>query len=334
MMYRSLILGALVSCYSSTESTATNPTPAQCAAGSAPRLSNQDVFNRLGVSCKDCHGAGTSKPYFESLPAFEQGLVYAKGWVKKGDPGASQLLAVLRGQGTGSYKQMPISGPTYADLAQAGTGKISMAELEEWVQNLPAPGVAGPSEPVSGLHRVTAEQFLAQIDQTLGIAPGELADSATGMPKVERALPIEPPDSLGAWTREDYRESVSQITPRFVNLGGPHTLAGMRRVNSWTPTALQEVVQVSQARCRYAVEKQKPNLFKYAQPTDGSATAAAAIKKNIGQLYLRATGASASASEIDAVYTSLFVTYEKKSVAAAWTAVCAGIFRHPLAVSL
>jgi hypothetical protein len=339
-----LTAGGLAACYSKNDATPTGggtsgappgePVPSNCAVSSAPRLSNLDVMTRLAPSCKDCHAAGASKPYFESIGAFEQQIAYSSKWVKKGDPAGSPFIALMKGQATGSYKQMPLSGQTYEALAKAGVGKISIAELEEWITALPQPGMAGPTVPPSGLNRLSAEQMISQMDVALGITQDELLDGNTRQPKVAKALPIQSPDAVNSNMVEYYDPSVSEVTPRFVSLGGPSWLAGRRRVDVLGPSAIQTVIQVSQARCRYAVEQKKPNVFRDATPADTSATAAPKIRKNIAQLYLRIAGQVAQDADVDALYNKIFVPLEKTSNEAAWTGVCASLMRHPLALSL
>jgi hypothetical protein len=340
--------GALSACYNKNDATpggtsggasrTTNvpgePVPSNCAVSSAPRLSNLDVMTRLAPSCKDCHAAGASKPYFESIGAFEQQIAYSSKWVKKGDPAGSPFLALMKGQGAGSYRQMPLSGATYEELAKSGAGKISMAELEEWITALPQPGMAGPTVPPSGLNRLSAEQILSQMDVALGITKDELLDGKTRQPKVAKALPVQSPDEVNANNAAYYDPTFSEVTPRFVSLGGPSWLSGGRRTEVLGPSAIQTVIQVSQARCRYAVEQKKPNVFRDATPADTSAAAAPKIRKNIGQLYLRITGQVPKDADIDALYNKIFLPLEKTSNEAAWTGVCASLMRHPLALSL
>ena len=57
---------------------------------------------------------------------------------------------------------------------------------------------------------------------------------------------------------------------------------------------------------------------------------AAAIKANIAELYLKMLGEVATPAEVDDLFTSVFVKYESKGAATAWTAVCAALIRDPL----
>ncbi len=311
---------------------ASTPTPSDCLSGSATSLSNQDVYDRLGATCKTCHDAGSNKPYFSSVSTFEQQLVYSTKWIIKGDPGGSPLLTLLRGKAGGSVPQMPLGGAPFEALSEEGSTKITMAELESWIQSLPEPGQSTAPEPISAVQRLTAEQMLAVFDRALDIAPDELVGATLKQPK---ALPVQSPDQLDPITRAfPYDQKVAEIVSRFAGLGGPGWMAGQKRAPSFTPTAVQIYVQLSQARCRYAVEQQKKAIFRDATPMDTSASNAAAIRKNIGQLHLRILGEPATAADIESLFTDIFVPYEKTSTTAAWTGVCTSLFRDPLALSL
>ena len=297
------------------------PIPSDCLSGSATSLSNQDVYNRLGATCKSCHDAGANKPYFSSLSAFEQQLVYSTKWVVKGDPSGSPLLTLLRGKAGGSLPQMPLGGAPFEALSAEGSTKITMAELESWIQSLPEPGQNTAPEPVSGVQRLTAEQLLAVFDRALDIAPDELVGTTL---KQQKALPVQSPDKLDPITvAYPYDQKIGEIVSRFPGLGGPGWMAGQKRVSTFTPTAVQIYIQLSQARCRYAVEQQKKAIFRDATAMDTSASNAAGIRKNIGQLHLRILGEPATAEDIEGLYADVFVPYEKTSTTAAWTGVCA-----------
>ena len=308
------------------------PTPQDCLSGSAMSLSNQDVYDRLGATCKTCHDAGANKPYFSSLATFEQQLVYSTKWIVKGNPGGSPLLTLLRGEAGGSLPQMPVGGEPFEALSAKGSTKITMAELESWIEKLPDPGQNTAPEPVSAVQRLTAEQILAVFDRALDIAPDELVGATLNQPK---ALPVQSPDQLDKITNAyPYDPKVAEIVGRFTGLGGPGWMLGQKRVQSFTPTAVQIYVQLSQARCRYAVDQQKKAIFRDATAMDTSASNPAAIRKNIGQLHLRILGEPATAADIESLYTDVFVPYEATSTTAAWTGVCAALFRDPLALSL
>src|SRR5688500_16401507 len=75
--------------------------------GGITPLSDEDVFNRLSVTCVGCHGEDANRPYFVSQTAFRTLLMSDRKWIEPGKPDQSALIPLLRGLGKGAYKQMP-----------------------------------------------------------------------------------------------------------------------------------------------------------------------------------------------------------------------------------
>ena len=303
------------------------------------RASNQDVMTRLSPSCAACHGDGTNKPFFASLDAFETLLVFNSRYVVAGQPDQSELLRLLAGQGTGAFKQMPLSGDPFAALAASGQAKITMAELGAWITGLKAPGA--PSAAGSGgvvMRRLTAEQITRSLFTQLGLDDGDFwSINPDGAPREANVTlyPARSPDALpfdpGAIGHSD---SPRAAWTRFEELGGPDWWGRGPRRQDISPTFTQSLVQTAQAWCAVAVAK--PNnavFFRDAAPGDTSAGAEASIRKNIGSLYLTMIGEVPQASDVDLLFTSIFLPYEKQSTALAWTATCAALVRHPLWLS-
>ena len=67
--------------------------------GGGPELcaeSDNDAMRlRMAPTCAPCHGEGASRPFFASVTAFEDLLVYNPRYVVRGDPDASELVALL-----------------------------------------------------------------------------------------------------------------------------------------------------------------------------------------------------------------------------------------------
>jgi hypothetical protein len=262
---------------------------------------NDEVRLRLEPTCKGCHQQGANKPFFASLRAFEQALVYVPKYVTSGAPAQSYLLQLLAGHGSAPYKAMPPAGPPFAELAEAGKTDIGMAELEAWITDLPPPSpeLAAPDFAAPSTRRLTAEEMLASLQDQLGLEDADIEGSGL-------AVDAE----------------------RFVALGGPNTPEGQARALNFGPGAMQLLVALSQAWCSLSVKKAGSPLLVEAALADTSAAAGDRIRKNIEAMQLRMLG-EVDAEEVDALFDSVFVPYEAQGSDVAWTAVCAAIVRHP-----
>ena len=299
---------------------------------------NVDVMNALAPDCASCHGSNANKPYFASLAAFESTVAYDTTLVVPGKPEESELVRILKGEGTGTFTQMPTSGASFAARDAAGKTLITVAEIEDWIKNLPpqsAPNFDYLKAPT--IRRLTADEVLNSLNEPLGLSDQDFFDEQPlgaltdplSLKEGDRALPARSPDALNY--RRDEAFVAAQVYPRYLGLGGASWLIGKPPDLSLSPVFLETMTQLSQARCRKAVEK-RGNLafFRFARSSDTSANAKESIKKNIGYLHLRLLGEVATTEGLDDLYEHLFVPYEATDVTTAWIAVCTGLVRHPL----
>lgn len=303
--------------------------------GTGP-LSNQEVYNRLGTTCGGCHKMGNNRPLFATLATFEVLVVYEPKWVTPGQPDASELLRLLSGQGTGTYKQMPIQGEHFAARAARGDTAITMAQLREWITQLPPK----PTGPISAARDATlvrkkdGRAILKNLERQLGLNDEDFFDGVVPDPRTgtwRRADPAryaakDPADPVGS-----DRTSIGT----FAALGGANYLANKRENADLSATFAQVLVPMSQAWCRRAIEKPgNTAILKFASTSDTSADSAGAarIKKNIAYLYLNMLGESADADEL-ADLVALYDGYRAQDGVIAWTAVCAALIRDPLWVT-
>lgn len=141
------------------------------------------------------------------------------------------------------------------------------------------------------------------------------------------AYAIRSPDAV------PYADVSEQGGTLFTAMGGPHRLEGKWRNDTVTPGFAQALIHASQAWCRTAVTKTGNRaVLSKATLADASTTAlgAAAIRANIAELYLKMLGEVPPQAEIDDLFANVFVKYEGKGAATAWTAVCAALIRDPL----
>ncbi len=308
--------------------------PAGCSGNSnAPACgepgSNQYVMEGLRSTCEKCHSTGSNKPYFSSLQAFEDLLVYNKALVNPGNPAGSELMHLLEGAGTGPFKQMPTAGASFKDLDAQGQTQISLADITSWINALPprsTPSFDYLKAPTN--RRITAEKVLTTLDATLGLSDADFFSADYKSVMNADGLPARSADALTVM--EDYSFSEAQVYPRFEALGGPVWLVNKGRDSTMSPSFLQAITQMAQARCRMAIEKSgNTAILKFVTLTQTSADADAAIRQNLSYLYLRFLGEVPTDAEIDDLH-SLYMAYEPKDTTTAWTAVCAGLVRHPL----
>ena len=310
---------------------------------------NATVYELLKPTCVACHDSSSpSAPFFASITAFENGLVFNPAYVIPGDPEASPLVHLLAGTATGGFTQMPLGTPSFAALAEAGSTLIGLQDIKDWIAGLDA-GPTGPvEEPITGPFntRLRAEDILRSLYDHLGLVNedfwgwgsfyGDVNGDCISGPKGDR-FPIRSPDAHpGACSNS---QVYGKATSRFIALGGPSWRERVQRNNGISPTFLLHLTQTVQAHCRLAFTKNgNTAVLQYAGLNDPSSTSAAAIRDNIAYLHLRFLGEVASNAQIDLLFT-LFQTYEAgvevgmsshdRSVAA-WTSVCATLLRDPL----
>ncbi len=295
---------------------------------------NDEVRLAMQGACVACHAAGT-KPFFASLEAFENGLVWNPKYVTPGDPDSSYLVALLEGKGTGTYPQMP-QGVTYTAQVDAHVATISLAEIKTWLKELPAaPTSAEPSAAAFTVRRLTAEEMIFGLMSQLDLSLADFAmnpDTSGNSGDLSFSY-----DHLAVWPVDwapgirNYYGSDSRAGERFLALGGPNTNFQRKRDSTLAPAAVGTLVQVSQAWCNVALQKRSKNLLRYVTLTDTSKTNPSAIKKNIGQLYLRMLAEPPTEADVDHLYDDLYVPLEtSKDTSTAWTGVCAALVRNPL----
>ncbi len=285
-------------------------------------LSNLDVYTRLKPTCQGCHTVDM-RPFFASLDAFENLVVYDPRFVVPMDPAGSTLLAMLRA--TASKPMPPAPSAPFITLEGQGQTFITLAELEEWIRRLQPRATPVVVDPPL-VRRKTAEQVQAALYQQLGLTEADFYDAALN-PRAGDAYAVRSPDAT------PYADPTEQGGTLFISLGGPHRLEGKWRNDAVTPGFLQALTHTSQAWCRAAVTKAGNRaVLSRATLADASTTpqGAAAIKANIAELYLKMLGEVPPQAEVDDLFTSVFVRYESKGAATAWTAVCAALIRDPL----
>ena len=280
-----------------------------------------------------------NKPFFASLQAFENGLVYDERFIKRGEPENSPFVAMIKGVGTGAYPQMP-PGEPYEALLGDGRASLSVEDLEAWVRELPpAPArLEDPSPEAFTLRRLTAEEMISSLMDQLGLTLEDFID--TSRPAWRDEEYTVNGGKLFAWPT-DWAPGISQqyvsdkgTTQRFEALGGPVTLTYRKRDQELGPSAAATVVQISQAWCRIAVQKPgNTAVLSGVTLADKSATSTPAIKANIRALYLRMLAQPPTDAEVDDVFTQVYLPAETKNTKAAWIAVCASFVRHPLWLS-
>jgi hypothetical protein len=288
------------------------------------RRPSYEVFLALEPSCAGCHGEGTSVPLMQDFVAFEQLVVYDETLVVFGDPGASRLLAMLRGEGPPPLSQMPPGAMSFADLEAEGATGIGLADLAEWIGELEPCDTPGGGGSPRFARRVGVEQIRAMLFAQLDMS---LAD-------VEHATyyPIDDPTFP---TLASGHNSSGEAQARWRALGGPDVLRGDVRNADWGPLFIQTVGPTAQLWCRQAVGRDEAVLFRHASRDSDSSVDAAAIRANIAYLYLHMLGIVATDEDVEQMYEGVYRPYEASADArTAWTAVCAAFVRDPLWLSL
>lgn len=293
-------------------------------------LTNEAVMQRLASTCQGCHRAGSNLPFFGSLNSFENLLVYNTRYVIPGNPDGSELIRLLSGNGTGTYRQMPINGPSFAALADQNQTNIKINELKLWVRALTLPTTRTSAPLTAGtVRRLSAEQVLTSLYDQLGLSDSDFFYGGYAGIISEDRYPARSPDMIPAIP------GAYGAYLRFDALGGPNWLDVRKRSLEFSPAFLQTIVQMSQAWCRIAIRKPgNTAFFKEASPSDTSDQAPDAIKANIAYLYLRMLGEEASADEVRDLFSNVFVPFERDSgTEAAWVSVCSTLIRDPIWLS-
>lgn len=297
------------------------------------RAKNDAIRAGLEGSCKGCHSEGP-RGYFASLQAFEDLLVYNPALVVPGDPDGSRLVQLLEGTATGASSQMPISGSSYAALVGEGKATLTMAEIREWVQTLvPRDNDVTPDRDAISVRRMSATQVVRALHAQLGLTQQDFFTEgfnfgvSTAAEKSADDLPVLDPDDLPG----PYGGQLDPVR-RFFALGGNASSRGRRADLTPSPSFVQTLVPLSQRWCKLAIAKPSGQalLFVSTTPEVKSADDAAGIKANIGHLHRHFLSERPEASQIDEVFTGVFVPLEAESdPQTAWAGVCSYFIRHP-----
>ncbi len=290
------------------------------------------IFLGLRARCASCHGAGANLGFFASEGAFRSLLAGNPAYVTPGDPEGSELVRLLRGQGTGSFRQMPTAGLAYGLLPTAEQ-PVSMDEIERWIRGLSnMTRTTTPDADAPTVRRLTAEEIVASLHDQLGLTdadflgtPGTNHSSPTATFRGD--LPVWSPDRAPG---PHYPADALATSTRWRGLGGASWLEGAQRTTAVTPSLMQTLRQLSYAWCRMAVRKANNTvIFQRARPTDTSAMAAAAIREDLAAMHLRMLGDPPTTEELDAVFRDVFQAAEAGGAQVAWTAACASFVQDP-----
>ncbi|MDQ3034177.1 MAG: hypothetical protein M3Y87_17345 [Myxococcota bacterium] len=294
--------------------------------GACAESDNDAMRLRLASTCASCHGVGASRPFFATLSAFEDLLAYDARYVVRGDPDASPLVALLEGRSTGAYAQMPLAGDSFVALAARGATEVTMDEVRAWIRDLPPPptGRDGPDPDATTVRRLSADEAINALEIALGQEPH------AGVPPLLRVDGIAPlaPDSP---TRIDYQDAARRQA--YLMLGGPSYLEQRMPEPTWSPSSLITWTQLVQGACVSAVDARSEALFARATPTASLPDDEADIRANVAYLRERFLHETASETDVDALFTRVFVPASASSTRDGWVQVCTALARDPLFIT-
>ncbi|WP_342380444.1 hypothetical protein NVS55_12580 [Myxococcus stipitatus] len=338
---RALVLAVLAlsqgACFGDSSYQNRNDGPPDAGGGGtcAPENDNDAVRLALAPACEGCHTNG-NKPFFASLAAFESGLVYNERFVKRGDPDGSLLIQMLKGTAPGSYAQMP-PGQPYEQLVSSGRVTMTIAQVEAWIRDLKAPPAPldTPSPAEFRVRRLTAEEMVVSLMSQLGLTLEDFV--STSNPDWRNRAYVVNWNKFFVWPGDwapgisgEY-VSDSRTAERFEALGGGNSLEYRKKDPSFGPSAAQALVQMSQAWCARAVDKQNNKaVLRFVTLADTSAKNPDAVRKNLRALYLRMLGQPPSDAELKALHEQVYLPLEAQSTRLAWVGTCAALIRHPL----
>ncbi len=304
-------------------------------AGCVPSNRNDEIRIGLAPACEGCHAAG-NKPFFASLTAFENGLVYDERYVKPGDPANSLLVQLLKGTAAGSYPRMPLGQP-YTEFLSDGRVTLTIEQVEAWIRDLPPPPtrLETPEPEAFSVRRLSAEEMVVSLMDQLGLTLEDFV--STSDPNWRDKAYVVNGGKLFVWPGDwapgistEY-VSDSRSVERFDALGGGNSLQYRKRDVGFGPSAAQTLVQMSQAWCARAVDKKgNTAVLRYVTLADTSKSNPDAVRKNLHSLYLRMLGQPPSDAEAKELYEQVYLPLEAKSTRLGWIGVCAALIRHPL----
>jgi len=213
--------------------------------------------------------------------------------------------------------RIPISVLLLVAISCAGRSNLTSNGPE---QQAPPPVASSQDAPL--VRRKSAEQIVTGLKTQLGLTDDDVFSASYRNPPPER-YPARSPDGV---------PQISQSAEsNYTALGGPSWLKGQKGSADPSTVFVQQVVPMSQAWCRLAVRKPGNPILVDATLADSSSTPQGTdrIRKNIARLHLRMLGEPASDADVLELL-DLFQVYEPSGSEAAWTAVCAGLVRHPL----
>ena len=295
--------------------------PAECATSG-----NDAMRLRLAPTCEGCHGAGASRPFFATLAAFEDLLVYDARYVVRGDPDTSVLVALLEGRNTGTYSQMPLGSDAFSVRASRGETAVSMEEVRAWIRDLPPPEAtrSGPDPEAASIRRLSAHEVINALEVALGQAPNG------GVPPLIQAdgvTPLAPDSPVGV----DYNDGSRREA--YLMLGGESYLRQRMPEPTWSPSSLVTLTQLAQAACATAVDARREVLFVHVAPTARLPDAEADVRANIEHLYRRFLQDEPSAEDIEALFSEVYAPAEATSPRDGWVQVCTALARDPLFIT-
>lgn len=301
-----------------------------CGPSAAERAQNQKIFDGLKPTCEGCHSTG-ARGYFASIETFEALVAYEPKIVTPGDPDGSQLVKLLEGRAAGNYPQMPIAGPTYAQLAQDGKASLSMQDIRDWVKNLKAHAKdTSPSLDARRSTRISAADAVRTLYIQLGLDDSDFyhpADEYSIEHKTIDDDSLYPVSSLDAIPAP--YEGVE--ADRFATLGGGSALYQKKTDGTVTPSFTGSIAQIAQRWCALALDKAGNTtlLPKGASIADGSSDPAK-VKAVLGYWFLHFHAHKAPQSDVDHVFDAVFVPLEKgKDTRTAYVGACSYYIRHP-----
>lgn len=282
---------------------------------------NDAVRLALAPTCESCHKATSSRPFFASLASFEGLLVDNPSYIVKGQPDQSPLLAILAGQGTGAYPQMPLGEKSFAALSQEGKTGLTMEQLRQWITALPQQptGSHEPDPTAASTRRLSAEEFLKAVQLALGYPQ----QGGGSQPILAGSLQPLSTQAQGIDYNDGSRHQIYSL------LGGPAYLQGQQPESTWSPSSLAVVTQIALRECSRAVKNKEPVLFKHASVQDKLPEAEAAIRQNLGYLYRHFLGLSAPEAEVTTLLDRVFKPASERGLDTAWVETCSALVRHP-----
>ncbi|APR88542.1 hypothetical protein A7982_13891 [Minicystis rosea] len=304
--------------------------PSNCGPAPEERAANQVIFDGLKPTCEGCHSTG-ARGYFASIEAFESLVAYEPKEVVPGKPDESELVRLLEGHGTRAFKQMPISGASYAELVKQGRTKLTIADVRAWVTKLVArSGDKLPSIEARRVTRIGAAEVQRALYQQLGLSdddffmPASSWDIPYKTAQYDSKYPISSPDAIPA----PYEAS---STDRYATLGGGSAMYQLKADGTVSPSFVGSLTQISQAWCAMALDK--PNntalLPAGASITVGMAEPAK-VKDVLRAWFLHFHSVEAAPADVDRVFEGVFVPIEQGSDArTAYIAACSYFIRHP-----